>query len=272
MLFNSLEFVTFLALVVCGYALCPGAWRRAYLLVVSYAFYFTWSVRFAALLLAVTGIAFALAKRIGSAADDATRRRYLVAGVVVLFLPLAAFKYMAAASVVVAGALHASQWSGYLAGTSVVGAVGLSYYTLKLVSYLVDVYWERVEPCHEFSALATYAAFFPQILSGPIQRAGSLLGQLRELRPASTEMIASGLRLLLFGFFKKLVVADRLGVVVDQVFTHPQGFSGAVLALASYLFAVQLYADFSGLTDIAIGSARLFGISSPRNFDSPFYA
>lgn len=272
MLFNSLVFIAFLAIAVCGYALCPSAWRRGYLLLASYVFYFTWSIPFAALLLAVTGVAFVLAKQIGSTTDEAVRRRYLTAGVVVLFLPLAAFKYLGSVSVVLADAVHETQWRGYLAGASFVGAVGLSYYTFKLVSYLVDVYWERIEPCGEFSTVATYAAFFPQILSGPIQRAESLLGQLTDLKPASPEMFTSGLRLLLFGFFKKLVVADRLGVVVNQVFADPRAFSGTVLALGSYLFAVQLYADFSGITDIAIGSARLFGIASPRNFDSPFYA
>jgi alginate O-acetyltransferase complex protein AlgI len=271
-LFNSLEFVAFLALVVCGYALCPSGWRQGYLLLASYVFYFTWSVPFAVLLLALTGVAFVLAKQIGAAADEASRRRYLAVGVVLLFAPLAVFKYLGVVAATIVGLVHQSGWSGDLAGVRFAGAVGLSYYTFKLVGYLIDVSWERMEPCRQFSALATYAAFFPQILSGPIQRAGSLLGQLKELRPAGAEMIASGLRLLLFGFFKKLVVADRLGVVVDQVFAHPEQFSGGVLALGSYLFAVQLYADFSGLTDIAIGTARLFGISSPRNFDSPFYA
>jgi alginate O-acetyltransferase complex protein AlgI len=271
-LFNSLEFLFFLALVVCGYAVCPGGWRQGYLLLASYVFYFTWSVPFAVLLLALTGVAFVLAKQIGAAAEEASRRRYLAVGVVLLFVPLAAFKYLGVVAAAIVGRVHQSGWGGDLAGVNFAGAVGLSYYTFKLIGYLVDVSWERVKPCRQFSALATYAAFFPQILCGPIQRAGSLLGQLTELRPASPEMIASGLRLLLFGFFKKLVVADRLGVVVDQVFAHPQGYSGGVLALGSYLFAVQLYADFSGLTDIAIGTARLFGISSPRNFDSPFYA
>jgi alginate O-acetyltransferase complex protein AlgI len=271
-LFNSLEFLLFLALVVCGYAVCPNAWRRAYLLLASYVFYFTWSVPFAVLLLALTGVAFVVAKQIGAAADEPSRRRCLTAGVVLLFAPLAVLKYLGVVAAAIADLVHQSWWSGHLAGASFAGAVGLSYYTFKLVGYLVDVSWERMEPCREFSALAAYAAFFPQILSGPIQRAGSLVGQLTQGKSASAEMVSSGLRLLLFGFFKKLVVADRLGIVVDQVFAQPQIFSGAVLALGSYLFTLQLYADFSGLTDIAIGSARLLGITSPRNFDCPFYA
>ncbi|HVN86441.1 MAG TPA: MBOAT family O-acyltransferase [Candidatus Binatia bacterium] len=271
MLFNSLEFVAFLTLVAGGYALCPVTWRRGFLLVASYLFYCTWSLPFAGLLLGVSALAFGLARRIAAATGDTERRRYLAVGVVLLLSPLVVFKYADGAIAAVAAAVGRPQWSSAVS-LKFIGAVGISYYTLKLVSYLIDVYWGRVEPCHEFSALATYAAFFPQILSGPIQRAGGLLGQLEEGLSGNPEMLASGLRLLLFGFFKKLVVADRLGVVVDQVFAHPQEFSAKALVLCSYMFAVQLYADFSGLTDIAIGTARLFGIRSPRNFDAPFYA
>jgi alginate O-acetyltransferase complex protein AlgI len=271
-LFNSLEFVAFLVVVAGAYPLCPAAWRRWYLLAASYAFYCTWSVRFAAVLLVTTGVAFVLAQRIATAPSEAQRQRYLTAGIVLLLLPLAAFKYLSSLSGVIAEVAGGVPWLSRAVAANFVGAVGISYYTLKLISYLIDVHWERIPPCKDFSALATYAAFFPQILSGPIQRAGSFLSQVATLAPAPPAMVASGLRLMLFGFFKKLVVADRLGVPVDQVFDHPAAFSGLMPVLASYLFALQLYADFSGVTDIAIGTARLFGIESPPNFDAPFYA
>jgi hypothetical protein len=272
MLFNSLEFVAFFIIVACGYHLCPLAWRRAYLLVTSYAFYCTWSVVFAVLLLGVTAVTFVLGMKVGSAGSDAERRRSLVAGILLLLLPLAAFKYLGGLNVPLVDRLRESPWASHLAAMNLVGLVGISYYTLKLISYLIDVYWERIKPCREFAAVATYAAFFPQILSGPIQRAGDFIGQMENITPMPPAMLASGLRLLLFGFFKKLVVADRLGVFVDQVFTDPRGYSGAMLVAASYLFAIQLYADFSGLTDIARGAACVLGFSSPKNFDSPFYA
>jgi alginate O-acetyltransferase complex protein AlgI len=271
-LFNSLTFVAFLGLVVGGYWVCPLSWRRGYLLGASYAFYCSWSVPFAGLLLAVSAATFAVVKRMAAAEDEAVKRRYLVLGLTLLLLPLAAFKYLSSVTGLLRLVLGHDRLTMYMADIRFVGAVGISYYTLKLLSYVVDVYWERARPCAAFSTLATYAAFFPQILSGPIQRAESLAGQLAALRPVDPDMVASGLRLMLFGFFKKLVVADRLGVLVAQIFGHPRGFSGPVLALGSYMFAVQLYADFSGITDIAIGTARLFGIESPQNFDSPFYA
>jgi len=271
-LFNSLEYVVFLSVVGCAYHLCPVAWRRGVLLGSSYVFYVTWSVPFAVLLLAVSGIAFVAGEKVGRVHGEAQRRRILPVAIILLLAPLAAFKYLGALQGVVAATLGESSWISSVMTANFVGAVGISYYTLKLVSYVIDVYWDRIEPCREFSAVATYGAFFPQILSGPIQRAGDFVGQIERLAPATADMFTSGLRLILFGFFKKLVVADRLGVVVDPVFAQPQAFSGLTLLVASYLFAVQLYADFSGLTDIAMGSGRVLGLSSPKNFNSPFYA
>ncbi len=272
MLFTSLEFVAFIAIVAGAYPLCPVAWRRWYLLAVSYAFYCTWSVRFAGLMLIATAVAFVLAKRIGTATSEGARRQSLAVGVVALLLPLAAFKYLGSVSGFLSDTVGGAPWLSRVTAASFVGAIGISYYTLKLISYVVDVYWERMAPCENFSSLATYVAFFPQILSGPIQRAESFLSQIAQITPVRPRMVTSGLQLMLFGFFKKLVVADRLGVPVDQVFDHPHAFSGLAPVIASYLFALQLYTDFSGITDIAIGTARLFGIESPRNFDSPFYA
>ncbi|HSP97392.1 MAG TPA: MBOAT family O-acyltransferase [Candidatus Dormibacteraeota bacterium] len=268
--YTSLEFAVFLAAVVVGYHGCPLRWRRGYLLVASYAYYCAWSIRFGVLLLAVSWVAYWIGGRIATSPDPNRRYAYVWTGVVLLLMPLLAFKYV--------GGLEAM--TGWLAGSTVgaalvaqfAGAVGISYYTLKLISYVVDVYWERQAPCGSFASVATYAAFFPQILSGPIQRAGDFLDQIESPARPRPAVVISGMQLILFGLFKKLVLADRLGVLVDQVFAEPRAFSGGVVALAAYLFAIQLYADFSGLTDIAIGMARLFGIQSPPNFDSPFYA
>lgn len=269
MLFNSPTFVAFFAIVVCGWHLCPLSWRRRYLVATSYVFYCTWSIACAFVLAGVTGVAFWVGRKLGGAENDATRRRILTVGVLLLLLPLVTLKYFDTILVTLIGD---STDTIRLGGISLVGAVGISYYTLKLISYVVDVYWERIQPCGSLSALAAYAAFFPQIISGPIQRAESFLSQIEQVKPTPPEMIVGGLRLMLFGFFKKLVVADRLGVLVNQVFGNPHGAPGLLLAFASYAFAIQLYADFSGLTDIARGTARVLGIASPENFDAPFYA
>ena len=271
MLFTSLNFAAFLIIVAVGYHLCPLRWRPWYLLGSSYAFYCTWSVPFAVMLLAVTGFAFTLGKRIGGEAGESGRGHWVAAGIVVLFLPLMLLKY---ASVLLPGVSLGSGGTGtaWWSAPNVIAAVGISYYTFKLVSYVVEVYWQRMEPCPRFVSFASYAAFFPQMLSGPIQRPADFLGQVQRLRKADPNVVASGLRLMLFGFFKKLIVADKLGLVVDHAFSHPHHATGLVLASASYLFTLQLYADFSGLTDIAIGAGRVLGFAAPQNFDSPFYA
>lgn len=271
MLFTSLNFGAFLAIVALAYHVCPLRWRAWVLLGSSYVFYCTWSTPFALLLLATTVVAFVFGKRIGADSEASPAPHWVAAAIVLLFMPLVLLKY---ASVLVASVPtgNGAGWNTWVTAPNAIAAVGISYYTFKLVSYVVEVYWQRMEPCARFVDFASYAAFFPQMLSGPIQRPADFLGQMQRLRRVDPDMVASGLRLMLFGFFKKLIVADKLRLVVDHAFTHPQHTAGLVLASASYLFALQLYADFSGLTDIAIGAGRVLGFSAPQNFDSPFYA
>jgi len=269
MLFTSLEFGVFLIVAAAVFHLTPARGRAWVLLAASLLFYLTWSVAFAVLLLALTGLAYWLGARLVPDADAPEKRRAVTMGVILLFAPLVLLKYL---NVVLVGLFGPQAVVRGLTTTDAVAAVGISYYTFKLVSYLVDIYWGRLAPYASFAALANYAAFFPQILCGPIQRAGSFAAELDEIAVIRRGFVASGLRLMLFGFFKKLVVADRLGQFVDPAFAAPDSYSGAALMVASYLFAIQLYADFSGLTDIAIGAGRLFGIASPRNFAAPFFA
>lgn len=271
MLYDSLDFVAFLTLVAVGYHLCPSRWRSWWLLGSSYAFYCTWSAPFAVLLLAMTALAFMLGKRFGGSSGGLRQGYWVGAGIVLLFVPLVVLKY---ARVLALGLFPGGgeTWSGSVTTPTTIAAVGISYYTFKLVSYVVEVYWQRMEPCPRFVSFANYAAFFPQMICGPIQRPADFLRQMQTLRRPDPDVVASGLRLMLFGYFKKLIVADNLGLVADHVFSHPQHSTGLILAIAGYLFALQLYADFSGLTDIAIGAGRVLGFASPQNFDSPFYA
>ena len=271
MLFNSLAFALFLGTVACLYHLCPLAWRRWCLVGASFVFYCTWSPRFALLLLAATGVAFIAAQRIAAAPTREQRQWILTVGIVVLFLPLLTLKYLAPLRPVLSE-LVGARWAPHLLWIGVAAPVGISYYTLKLVSYLVDVYWGRLLPAPRWSTVAAYGAFFPHILSGPIQRAGDFFAQVQPVRRTHPEQIVSGLRLMLFGLFEKLVVGDRLGVLVDQVYSHPSQYTGLAFTLAAYAFALQLYADFAGLTDIAIGAGRVLGIMAPPNFNAPYYA
>lgn len=147
--------------------------------------------------------------------------------------------------------------------------IGISYYTFKLIGYLLDVYWQKIPAEKEFIAFANYISFFPQIVSGPIQRSEDFLPQIKNLRKVEERLFAGGCRLILFGFFKKLVVADNLAFYVNNMTTWEPCLVGL---FSNYFVIFQIYADFSAITDIAIGLGRLFGIESPKNFDSPFYA
>jgi D-alanyl-lipoteichoic acid acyltransferase DltB (MBOAT superfamily) len=153
-----------------------------------------------------------------------------------------------------------------------IAPIGLSYYTFRLISYVIDIYWGKYPAERSFVKFALYVSFFPQMVSGPIQQPKDFLENVSSTLVVPSERIISGLQLILFGLFKKLVVANWLSVIVDNVFNEPQSKTGFAFLIGAYAFAFQLYADFSGLSDIAIGLGRIFGINCPRNFDSPFYA
>lgn len=268
MTFQSLSFAAFVAATAGLFWLVPVRFKRYVLLAASCAFYVSWSLRYTVLLLAVTGFVYTAALQISASRDERTKRRLMAVAVVVLLGVLASFKYFADLQPL----LVQMPGGGGIAALRLAVPLGISYYVFKLVGYVVDVYWENVPAERSLVAVANYAAFFPQMLCGPIQRAGDFFTQLRALRNPSADMVSSGLRLVLFGFFKKLVVADQLGTIIDPFFNRLDHQAPAELLAALYLFPIQLYADFSGISDIAIGIGRLFGIESPPNFDSPLYA
>ena len=250
MTFESMAFVAFLAAAASAFWLAPIRLKGLVLLTASYAFYATWSVTGTALLAGVTVMTYAAALGIERSQAPGVKRGIMATTVVALVGVLLLFKY-----------------SG-----DVLPLLGLSYYLFKLIGYVVDVYWEKLAAQRSLLAVANYAAFFPQMVCGPIQRADDFFAQTRRHDNPSFDSASSGLRLILFGLFKKLVVADQLGMVIDPWFGHLHQQTPAQLLLLLYLFPIQLYADFSGITDIAIGIGRLFGVESPPNFDAPFYA
>src|ERR1700733_4257563 len=150
--------------------------------------------------------------------------------------------------------------------------LGVSYYTLQAISYLVDLYLGTAEPERHFGRFALYLGFFPKLLQGPIERSSNLLPQLQVLRGFDYENVRSGLLLFAWGLFKKVAVANRLSTYVNGVYYDPHGYSGITLAAATYMYAIQIYADFSGYTDMALGVARMFNIRLTQNFNSPYLA
>jgi hypothetical protein len=272
MQFVSVEFILFLGGVFWVFHFLPLGYRKHYLLSVSYVFYAMWSIPYAVLLLGVTVLAYFAGQQIGNSSTEKGKLRAVRLAVLLFVLILCFFKYLEPSLRALSGFIPALNEFFPESFLKIAIPVGISYYIFKIVSYVIDVYWEKISAEKNFVAFAAHVSFFPQILSGPIQRAVNFLPQIKNPAPVSYDMLISGMRLLLFGFFKKLVIADRLAIFVDGIYGNPGSFSSVTLILGCYAYVFQLYADFSALTDIARGSAKLFGIDSPKNFDLPFFA
>jgi len=267
MSFLSAEFGIFLALGLLIFYLSPSQWRPRVLLGWSYAFYASWSPAGTVLLLFITLSVYLTARWIQGRSAESAKFAVTTAGVASLLVVLIVFKFNAWLSSPFQALL------GDIApGIRVIAPLGLSYYLFKAMGYLLDVYWEKVAVQRSFVSLALYISFFPQIVSGPIQRAGDFFDRFDGLkRPDSAEFVV-GLRRILFGFAKKVVIADRLAVLVANTHSNPSRFSSVELLLGAYCYSFQLYADFSGVTDIAIGLGLLFGVRGPENFNLPYFA
>jgi hypothetical protein len=267
MSFLSPEFGIFLALGLAVFYLSPAHWRQRVLLGLSYAFYASWSLTGTAILLAITIAVYLAARWVEGRSSERSKFALATMAVAGLVVVLFVFKFGA----VLSGFFRARS-AGIAPGILLIAPLGLSYYLFKAIGYLLDVYWETVPAQRSFASVALYLSFFPQIVSGPIQRAGDFFDHYGALRnPDPTEFVV-GLRRILFGMVKKVVIADRLALLVAATHSQPSSFSSAELLMGAYCYALQLYADFSGITDIAIGLGLLFGIRGPENFDLPYFA
>lgn len=278
MQFASVLYVIFLTVTVAVYFALPGPRSRTlWLLAASYVFYYSLSTAWTGVLLAVTAIGYlaglAMPRRDGDGSPMPPRAKaVLIASVVSVVGILAVFKYAAFGGSLLNAALSAAGSSAQVPLLRLVLPVGISFWTFQTIAYLVDVARGKRAAERSLPRYALFIAFFPHVTAGPIARAGQLLPQLEQKRQFSFEGARSGLQLMLWGFFKKLVVADALAIVVAGVFDHPHAFGGnaLVIAAACVAFSVQIYCDFSGYTDIARGTARIFGIELLRNFDRPY--
>lgn len=262
MSFNSLEFVIFLPVVFCLHWLLPHRFRWVLLLIASYLFYFWWNFGTGFLLLSTTLISWLCAWGIHGAKKPWVRKLYLCLALTVCLGCLGIFKY--------AGFL--ASLAGLDLALQILLPVGISFYTFQTLSYVLDVYRGTVEPERHFGYYALFVSFFPQLVAGPIERPERLLPRLKqERRFRAVDFPAAG-QLLLTGYFKKLVVADFLAPLVDQVYAAPEIASGPEIILATVLFGFQIYCDFSGYSDIARGAGKLLGIDLMENFRLPYAA
>ena len=265
MSFDSLTYFLFLPAVLALHWLCPARCRWIVLLAASYVFYASWNVSLSLLILGVTGVTY-LAGRLIESASPRRRRLYLAVSLAVCLGVLGYFKYFNLLGEALA-AVSGRAWRA----VDILLPVGVSFYTFQALSYVIDVYRGNLRPERHFGYYALYISFFPQLVAGPIERAGALIPQLRQDRRLTAGDVSAGLKLVLSGLFRKLVVADLAAPFVNTVYKAPQPDGSAVL-IATLLFGIQIYCDFSGYSEIAAGSARLLGVRLMRNFDRPYAA
>lgn len=270
MLFTQIEFyLFFVAVLVASVLITANRWRKLLLLGASYYFYAYWDWRFAGLLLGCTAINYLLAARMESS-SPAGRRWLVRVSVVVSLGILVFFKYFGFFTESFRAALGL-QGEG-LDHWNIILPVGISFYTFQTLSYTIDVYRGHLRPCARFSDFALYVAFFPQLVAGPIVRASEFLPQLERPVPLTFARAFSGFQQFVFGLFKKVFIADRLALFVDPAFENWEALGGVTLWLVIFAYALQIYCDFSGYSDMAIGAARILGYDFSKNFDHPYLA
>ena len=270
MLFNSVAFMFFLPAVLLLIGVAPNRLRNWILLSASYLFYGAWDWRFLGLIMTTTLIDFS-ASSVISRSDDRQRRRMAFAASVIANLGiLGTFKYF---NFFVDSAAELIEWFGLYASRpalNLILPVGISFYTLQSMSYTIDVYYERLRATRSLLEYATYLAYFPQLVAGPIERAQDLLPQIRSPGKVTGERINIGLMLMLIGYTKKVLIADSIAPITARIYDDPGAYTAGVLLQGCYLYTLQIFCDFSGYSDIARGVSELLGIRLGQNFRQPY--
>ena len=273
MLFNSIEFAIFLPIVFLLYWFVFNRnlkLQNFFIVVVSYVFYGWWDWRFLFLIAFTSFCSWGSGLLIERYKSNPKKAKAISAlNIVLNLLILGVFKYYDF-FVKEFVKLFGLSSDGIL--LNIILPVGISFYTFQALSYSIDVYRGKLKPTHDIAQFFAFVSFFPQLVAGPIERATNLLPQFEKPRRFDYDTAVDGLRQILWGLFKKMVVADNCAVYVDQVFSNYQSQSGSTLLLAAVLFTFQIYGDFSGYSDIAIGTAKLFGIKLMRNFNVPYFS
>ena len=267
MLFNSIQFLIFFSVVFIAYWSMSRTWQNRFLVLASYWFYGAWNWKLLSLIMLTTAVDFFASLLIARERNPLKRKTFLIFAIAFNLVVLGFFKYYNFFVEDVFVFLDALGITYQPLVLEIVLPVGISFYTFQSMSYTIDVYRGDVEPTHDPIDYALYVSFFPQLVAGPIERAGHLLPQIRHQRAIRLDQFSDGLALVALGLFKKVVVADHLAMFVDAEFANQTGW---MLLVALYFFAFQIYCDFSGYSDIARGLARLLGFDIRLNFDRPY--
>ncbi|RUA30635.1 MAG: MBOAT family protein, partial [Bacteroidetes bacterium] len=275
MLFNSIDFAVFLPIVFLLYWFVFNKnikIQNFFLLIASYVFYGWWNWQFLALILFSTLVDYSIGR--GLLVQNNVRKRKLLLwlSIIVNLGLLGYFKYY---NFFIDNFIEAFSFFGEklsVDSLKIVLPVGISFYTFQTLSYTIDVYKKKLEPTKDFIAFAAFVSFFPQLVAGPIERASNLLPQFSKNRSFDYDKAADGLRQILWGLFKKVVIADNAAQIANEIFNNSPDYSGSTLLLGAFFFAFQIYGDFSGYSDIAIGTSRLFGFNLMKNFAFPYFS
>jgi alginate O-acetyltransferase complex protein AlgI len=274
MLFNSIGFLIFLPIVLFLHWYIGKTVKRQniLLLLASYFFYACWDWRFLFLLVFSTLLDYYSGIKIHEAGSKAKAKQWLFISVIINLGFLGVFKYYDFFITSMADALgylsfHPSIWT-----LRIILPVGISFYTFHGLSYVIDIYYRKVNPTRDFILYSLFVSFFPLLVAGPIERATHLLPQLVTKRQFQYSQAINGLRQMLWGFFKKVVIADNCAEIANKIFENYSEYSGSTLIFGAILFSIQIYCDFSGYSDIALGTARLFGVELLRNFAFPYFS
>lgn len=275
MLFNSIDFAIFLPIVFILYWFVTNhnlKLQNLLIVVASYVFYGWWDWRFLSLVLFSTLVDYCVGIGLKNQENKSKRRAWLWTSILVNLGFLGFFKYynFFLDNFIEAFSLFGTKFEA--SSLQIILPVGISFYTFQTLSYSIDVYKRKLEPTTDFVAFTAFVSFFPQLVAGPIERATNLLPQFYAKRSFDYGQAMDGLRQILWGFFKKIVIADNCAQYANQIFNHSSDYSGSTLALGALFFAFQIYGDFSGYSDIAIGTSRLFGFNLMQNFNFPYFS
>ena len=270
MLFNSLGFLFFLPVVFILYWALPKKFRNAGLLIVSYYFYFSCNAAYTLILMATTAVTYFAGLRLEKCTVEKKKKQILAAGIIITAGILAFFKYFDFISVSITDFFNLFGLGLNEFTLKLVQPIGISFYTFQSISYIADIYKGKTSAEKNPLLFALYISFFPQIVSGPIARTNDLMPQFKEGRDFDYDNAALGLRIMLWGYFKKLIVADTLGRYVDLIYANVPYYFGMTFIMASLMYTFQIYCDFSGYSEIALGTAKLFNINLSVNFKSSY--
>ncbi len=274
MLFNSPEFSIFFLIVFCIYWLINSKlkYQNLLLLVASYVFYAWWDWRFLSLIIFSSVIDYTIGQKIYQADLEKERKRWLIASLISNLGLLGVFKYYNFFAESFSALALQFGWQAGDLTLNIILPIGISFYTFQTLSYTIDIYRKSLKPTEDIIGFFTYIAFFPQLVAGPIERASDLLPQIVSKRVFERTLAKEGIIQIFVGLFRKIVIADTLAVFVDPVFNNPDIYNSSTYILAVFFYAFQIYYDFSGYSDIAIGSAKLLGFKFRQNFDTPYFS